>query len=234
MGIEIVTLRRTGALSSLIWAGAALAAAGAGPADAAPQGAGPQPIGMVTKVDQQAVAQQGGQARDMAPQGPVYFKDVIRTGARSRLEAKLADDTVLTLGEHGKITVDDFVYKPGSQGGQLALSVARGAFLFVGGKIEGPTGGNVAIKTAVGTLGVRGTTVWGGAIDGGYGVLVLDGEVVLKTRKGSVLMRKGQGTMVYGGRAPEAAAPWPEDRTKRAVATITIDEQARFRPSLNR
>ena len=31
---------------------------------------------------------------------------------------------------------------------------------------EGPTGGNVAIKTPVGTLGVRGTTVWGGFIDG--------------------------------------------------------------------
>ncbi len=112
--------------------------------------------------------------------------------------------------------------------------MARGAFLFVGGKIEGPTGGNVAIKTAVGTLGVRGTTVWGGAIDGGYGVLVLDGEVILKTKRGSVLMRKGQGTMVYGGRVPEAAAPWPEDRTKRAVATITIAEQARFVPSLRR
>jgi len=164
----------------------------------------------------------------------VFFKDMIRTGVESRLEAKLADDTVLTLGESGKITVDEFVYKPGAQGGKLALSVARGAFLFVGGKIEGPTGGNVAIKTAVGTLGVRGTTVWGGAIDGGFGVLVLDGEVMLRTKRGSVLMRKGQGTMVYKGRAPEAAAPWPEDRTKRAVATVTISDQARFVPTLGR
>lgn len=196
--------------------------------------AAPEQVGVVAKVDRQAVATQSGQARDMAPQGPVFFKDMIRTGGESRLEAKLADGTVLTLGEHGKITVDEFVYKPGTQGGKLALSVARGAFLFVGGKIEGPTGGNVAIKTAVGTLGVRGTTVWGGAIDGGYGVLVLDGEVVLKTKRGSVLMRKGQGTMVYGGRAPEAAGSWPEDRTKRAVATITISEQARFQPSLPR
>ncbi|KQP33736.1 hypothetical protein ASF49_07655 [Methylobacterium sp. Leaf104] len=200
----------------------------------APAQAAPQQVGVVAKVDRQAVASQAGQARDMAPQGPVFFKDMIRTGAESRLEAKLADDTVLTLGENGKITVDEFVYKPGAQGGKLALSVARGAFLFVGGKIEGPSGGNVAIKTAVGTLGVRGTTVWGGAIDGGYGVLVLDGEVVLKTKRGSVLMRKGEGTMVYGGRAPEAAAPWPEDRTKRAVATITISDQARFVPTLRR
>lgn len=217
-----VTIRTAGAFAALSLA------------TLAPALAAPREVGVVARVDRQAVALQAGQSRDMAPQGPVFFKDTIRTGAESRLEAKLADDTVLTLGENGKITVDEFVYKPGAEGGKLALSVARGAFLFVGGKIEGPTGGNVAIKTAVGTLGVRGTTVWGGAIDGGYGVLVLDGEVVLRTKRGSVLMRKGQGTMVYGGRAPEAAAPWPEDRTKRAVATITISEQARFVPTLGR
>ncbi|GJD95603.1 FecR family protein [Methylobacterium iners] len=179
-------------------------------------------VGRVDKVERQAVAVLGGEARDMALSGPVYFRDMIRTGGASRLESKLADGTVLTLGEHAKITVDEFVYRPDRQGGKLGLTVVRGAFLFVGGKIEGPTGGNVAIKTAVGTLGVRGTTVWGGPIDGGFGVLVLDGLVTLRTARGSVTMRKGQGTMVYPGRAPQVAAPWPEDRTKRAVATISF------------
>ena len=94
--------------------------------------------------------------------------------------------------------MDRFVYDPDRAGGQLALTVKTGAFLFVGGKIEGPTGGNVAISTPVGTLGVRGTTVWGGHIDGGFGVLVLSGEVSLQTPHGTVLMQKGQGTMVYG------------------------------------
>ena len=94
--------------------------------------------------------------------------------------------------------------------------------MFVGGKIEGPTGGHVDIHTPVGTLGVRGTTVWGGHIDGGFGVLVLSGEVALKTAKGTVLMHKGQGTMVYDGKSPTAAAPWPDDRVTRAVATIAF------------
>lgn len=189
---------------------------------ASPEAQAASVVGRVDKVERQAVAVVEGQSRDMTATGPVYFNDMIRTGGASRLESKLADGTVLTLGEHAKITVDEFVYRPDRQGGKLGLTVARGAFLFVGGKIEGPTGGNVAIRTAVGTLGVRGTTVWGGAIDGGYGVLVLDGLVTLKTARGSVTMRKGEGTMVYAGRAPERAAPWPEDRTKRAVATISF------------
>ncbi|HEX8375235.1 MAG TPA: FecR family protein [Geminicoccaceae bacterium] len=215
VSLPAIALRRLSTLSAIILGSLACAAA----ASAA------EPVGRVDKLERQAVAVLGGQSRDMGLNGPVYFKDMIRTGAASRLESKLADGTVLTLGEHARITVDEFVYRPDRPGGRLGLTVARGAFLFVGGKIEGPTGGNVAIRTAVGTLGVRGTTVWGGAIDGGFGVLVLDGLVTLRTGRGSVTLRKGQGTMVYPGRAPPAAAPGPEDRTKRAVATISFTPQ---------
>ena len=123
------------------------------------------------------------------------------------------------------MTVDEFVYKPGYLGGAMSVKVAQGAFLFVGGKVEGPTGGNVVIETAVGTLGVRGTTVWGGHIDGGYGVLVLDGEVEVTTKREKVLLKKGQGTMVYNGRKPMEAGAWPEDRTTRAVQTISFVEK---------
>lgn len=184
--------------------------------------AAPEPIGVVEKVQADASASQGGDIRALAPAGPVLFKDKFRTGPGARLEAKLDDGTVLTLGEKGRMTVDEFVYKPGYLGGAMSVKVAQGAFLFVGGKIEGPTGGNVVIETPVGTMGVRGTTVWGGRIDGGYGVLVLDGEVEVTTKRGTVLLKKDQGTMVYAGKAPMDAGAWPEDRTKRAVQTISF------------
>ncbi len=179
-------------------------------------------IGAVEKVQESAVATQAGKTRDLSATGPVFFKDQMRTGSGARLEAKLEDGTVLTLGEKGKLTVDDFVYQPGKTGGAMTVKVAQGAFLFVGGKVEDPNGGNVVIQTAVGTLGVRGTTVWGGQIDGGYGVLVLDGEVEVKTKRGAVLLRKGEGTMVYAGKKPMQAGAWPENRTKRAVQTISF------------
>ena len=182
----------------------------------------PSSVGAVDKVQEQAVAVQAGASRDLAAAGPVYFRDKLRTGPGARLEAKLDDGTVLTLGEKGKLTVDEFVYRPGEQGNKLALNVTKGAFLFVGGKIEGPTGGNVSIKTPIGTLGVRGTTVWGGPIDGGFGVLVLKGEVWVKTKHGLVDLKEGSGTMIFGTKAPQKAAAWPDDRTKRAVATISF------------
>ena len=184
----------------------------------------PVAVGAVDKVQEQAVAIQAGASRDLAIAGPVYFRDKMRTGPGARLEAKLDDGTVLTLGEKGKLTVDEFVYRPGESGNKLALNVTKGAFLFVGGKIEGPTGGNVSIKTPVGTLGVRGTTVWGGPIDGGFGVLVLKGEVWVKTKHGAIDLKEGSGTMIFPAKAPEKAAPWSADRTKRAVATISFGQ----------
>jgi hypothetical protein len=191
------------------------------------QGAVAEPVavGAVDKVQEQVVAVQAGAARDLQAAGPVYFRDRMKTGPGARLEAKLDDGTVLTLGEKGKLTVDEFVYKPGEQGGKLAINVTQGAFLFVGGKIEGPTGGNVTIKTPIGTLGVRGTTVWGGHIDGGFGVLVLKGEVWVKTAHGTVDLKEGNGTMVFGAKGPAKAAPWSDDRTKRAVATISFAQK---------
>jgi len=178
-------------------------------------------VGQVDKLQGQADASQGAQKRTLAAAGDVLFLDRIETGDAARMEATLADNTKVTLGEHGRLVIDKFVYNPDKQGGALSIEV-KGAFLFVGGKIEGPTGGNVAIKTPVGTLGVRGTTVWGGFIDGGYGVLVLDGEVTVNTKHGQVTLRKGQGTMIYGNKAPNKAAPWPDQRVKAAVATISF------------
>lgn len=184
--------------------------------------ASPADVGAVAKVQARAEATQNATTRALAVAAPVYFGDRLQTGPGARLEARLADDTVLTLGQNGRLTVDDFVYHPGATGNTLALRVTRGAFLFVGGKIEGPSGGNVSITTPVATLGVRGTTVWGGPIDHGYGVLVLKGLVTVTTAKGSVTLHPGEGTMIYGSKPPADAAPWPQHRTKQALASIAF------------
>ena len=54
---------------------------------ATPALAAPAQIGRVDKVERQAVAVVEGATRDMQAGGPVFFGDMIRTGAASRLEA---------------------------------------------------------------------------------------------------------------------------------------------------
>jgi hypothetical protein len=83
-------------------------------------------------------------------------------------------------------------------------------------------GAKVQIRTPVGAIGVRGTTVWGGPIDNGYGVIVLSGEATVTGRRGTVTLKQGQGTMLFGDGKPRRAAAWPAGRMKRAVASITF------------
>ncbi|MFN3955745.1 MAG: FecR domain-containing protein [Pararhodobacter sp.] len=189
------------------------------------QDARAETIGTVERAQNAVFAELAGDRRALAPEASLFFDEVLRTGDAARLEAALIDDTRITLGENATLHIDDFVFTPGTTGGSLALRVVEGAFLFVGGQVEGPGGGDVSITTPLATLGIRGTTVWGGPLDGGYGVIVLEGEVSVTTEGGSVLLTPGLGTMLMGGAetAPESPAAWDESRLARAVATISFD-----------
>lgn len=206
----------TGTLAIALMAIVALATA---PSHAA------QEVGTVDRVQNIVLGQHGEHRRELAAGNGLFFEELLRSQADARLGATLADDTRITLGENAVLRIDEFVFTPGQRGGTLAMRVLQGAFLFVGGEVETPAGGNVTIQTPVGTLGIRGTTVWGGPLDGRYGIIVLEGEVTLTNAAGTVTLTEGLGTMVASAQsAPEAPAPWADDRMARAVATITFAE----------
>ena len=179
-------------------------------------------VGAVDKVQARVDATQGGQTRALAVNSDVYFRDRCHSGKDARLQATLKDGTQLTLGENATLVVDEFVYDPNRSLGELSIQVVRGAFLYTGGLIEKELGAKVEIRTPIGAIGLRGTTVWGGPIDNGYGVIVLSGAATVTGRRGTVTLKQGQGTMIYGDGKPHRAAPWPAARMKRAVASITF------------
>jgi hypothetical protein len=103
------------------------------------------------------------------------------------------------------------------------VRVLEGTFLFVGGQSEQSEGGDVQIATTFATLGVRGTTVWGGPIDGAFGVLVLDGEVNVTNAGQSVTLGPGQGTTIADPQAaPQPVVVWPQDKVDRAIASVSF------------
>jgi len=205
-------------LTHLVIAGALLLASATAAAE--------QPTaGQVDRVQGSATASQAQNARSLAAESALLFKDLLQTGAQARLAATLVDGTALTLGEDARLLIDELLYDPSGGQGKLLLNVVAGAFLFVGGKIEEAAGADVAIRTPVGTIGIRGTTVWGGPIDGGYGVLVLDGEVTVSTTGGDVILNAGQATMIFDpARGPFPGYGWAQEKIDRAVETISFAE----------
>lgn len=193
---------------------------------ASPVTAADQPtVGQVDRVQGAVTASQAQTARPLATASALLFKDLLQTGAEARLAATLIDGTALTLGEEARLLIDELVYDPAGGSGKLLLNVVAGAFLFVGGKIEEAAGADVVIRTPVGSIGIRGTTVWGGPIDGGYGVLVLDGEVTVSTTGGDVVLSAGQATMIFDpARGPFPGYGWTQEKIDRAVQTISFAE----------
>lgn len=178
-------------------------------------------VGNVDRVQNTVNAIYADVNRSLTASDPVWFKDLLKTGPDARLAVTLVDDSSLTLGENASLKVDAFVYSPDS--GQLGLDVAQGAFLFIGGKLEDKPKASVNIKTPVATLGIRGTTVWGGPIDDAFGILTLKGAVTVSNAAGSVDLKAGEGTMIVApDQAPSKPVTWPEGKVQRAVATITF------------
>jgi hypothetical protein len=182
----------------------------------------PMDIGAVDKVQAHVDATQAGQTRPLVINSDIYFRDRCHSGEGARLQVTLKDGTQLTLGEHATLVVDEFIYDPSRSRAELAIRVVKGAFLYVGGLIDKETDAKVRIRTPLAAIGIRGTTVWGGPIDNGYGVIVLSGEATVTGRRGTVTLKQGLGTMLFGDRRPQRAAAWPADRMKRAVASITF------------
>jgi hypothetical protein len=97
----------------------------------------PMTVGAVDRVQAHVDAMQAGETRALAVNSDVYFKDRWHSGEGARLQATLKDGAQLTLGENATLVVDDFVYDPFRSRGELSLRVVKGAFLYVGGRVEG-------------------------------------------------------------------------------------------------
>jgi len=180
-------------------------------------------IGTVTRLQGAAEASYQGRQKNLSQNAAIYFGDRISTGPEARVAITLADETEVTLGANASLVVDEFVYTPEQSTGKLGLQVLQGAFLFVGGKIEGQTRSNVSITTPVATLGIRGTTLWGGFLDGKYGVVAVSGIVKVTTTVGTVTLTENQGTWMSNPRQfPKQPADWADELLARAMDTITF------------
>lgn len=180
-------------------------------------------IGRVSRIQGTAEAFTEGQRRPLRLLTPVHQGDVIGTGPAARLEIVFDDGSLLTLGERAELTLDDFVYRPGGAGDRFAVSVT-GAFRFVSGQLADSPSRRARIRTPVATLSIRGTDVWGGPVNGHFGVFLLEGRVEVSNAAGRVVLQMpGEGTNIEGpGAAPGAVTRWPEDKVQRAIATVSF------------
>ncbi len=149
----------------------------------------------------------------------VYQDDRLWTRDQGQIHVALLDGSNLSIGENAEVTLD------ASMVGAIGLTatfmrVIRGAFRFNSGNGEKPAN-PPRIDTPFAIISLRGTEVFGGRLDKGYSIFVIDGEIDVTNDGGSVTLKAGEGTMLTGrDEAPTPPKVWPEAKVKRAKAML--------------
>jgi len=115
--------------------------------------------GLVTIEHVSAVVVQaslGGGAARTKVGDRVYQGDVVQTGADGRVGITFSDGTAFNLSSSGRMVLNEFVYDPNSKSNSTLISLSKGTFTFIAGKVAKT--GDMKIDTPVATMGIRGTT----------------------------------------------------------------------------
>lgn len=91
----------------------------------------------------------------------IAFEERIVTTDVGQTQILFLDQSSLTVGPNAEVVIDRFVYDPDRSTGELVVSVTKGVFRFVGGKISSSSGATIRTPTA--TLGIRGSVILGDA-----------------------------------------------------------------------
>ena len=100
----------------------------------------------------------GGAVRTIVLGDNVVQDETIETDAGGLVQILLADGTTFTVGPNSSLVIDRFVYDPDANTAEVAASLGRGVFRFIGGRTS-KTEGGVTLNTPVGTVGIRGGMV---------------------------------------------------------------------------
>lgn len=87
----------------------------------------------------------------------VLKKDIIVTGAKSKVNIVFNDGSIVTLGENSILNIDKYVFKPAKKNFDIELSLKKGISIFESGKIGKLAPEKFKFNIPSGIIGIRGT-----------------------------------------------------------------------------
>ena len=199
----------------------------AAPLSAAPRNAGevaslaPE-VGNVSRARGSLEAQRGKNVMALKAGGTVRFKDTLVTGANTRAEIRLVDDSQLFLGDDTRMTIDELVFAPNAPR-SVVVNLSQGVFRMISGKFNKVPGGKLSVVTPVATIGVRGTDFWGHQEPGKLTMVLIDhGRLEITSDAGTVTLDQPLTGVVITAGVPEIQRiTLTPEQLQEAAKTIT-------------
>ena len=136
---------------------------------------GAQPAAVVEGVQMPAWIERSGRTSPVAAGMVLQAGDQVRTGAGSRLLVKLAEGSLVKLGENGTLRIAEMA--PSKDVFKAALRVFEGAFRFTTDLAAKQRRREVNITVATVTAGIRGTDLWGRSRNEREIVCLIEGRI---------------------------------------------------------
>ena len=134
------------------------------------------PAAVVDSVQMPAWVERAGKQMPAAPGMELIATDTLRTGAAARLYVKLAEGSIVKLGENARLQLLDLVPERGGVF-RAALNVLAGAFRFTTDVLAKPRPRDVKFRIATVTAGIRGTDLWGRSVKDHEIVCLIEGAI---------------------------------------------------------
>jgi hypothetical protein len=178
-------------------------------------------IGQAVKVRGEAVVERSGSAQPLKAGSPLQLRDVIRTGAKARVQIQFSDGSVVTLGENSGLSIDRYSVKPGAS--RNVLLTALDGIVNTAATKSGEALFDYQVKTADGYSAVRGT-VWITAVGpAGTTFATVEGQVQVGVGTGNrVVVSAGNAVEISKTKGMSDVQPLAPDLQKQLLDATDV------------
>ena len=132
-------------------------------------------IGLVISLEGQAIARKAdGTTRILELRSPILLHDTLITGANSKIQILLKDETIIYQGADAELTIDEYVYNPAESSENVtSANLVRGVFRVITGNITRLNPDRFRVRTRMATIGIRGCDLGFELQDNLHNILVI-------------------------------------------------------------
>ncbi len=148
-----------------------------------------EPAGFVLMAKGKVFAvQTDQQLRQLKRKSPFYSGESLKTADNAKAQVRFRDGSLISMRADTEIRIDKFSYQEGRAGGDKNIfTLLSGGFRTITGKIGKKDPKNYRMKSAVASIGVRGTT-YEVVLNGGLNVAAWQGTIVVENKGGGITL----------------------------------------------